>query len=129
MDHTLNAIFAYGVSSNKNDAITAGISHSTIKFKFAPTGGLNMTDIKIGYRFFPSAKAAVYLHPNIGVGFFSGDYGGKQAKVNTGVVLGFLPKIGNGNLNLFAAFNQFRFNPGLSLLHLGVGYQFNFKSK
>ena len=123
------AIFAYGVSKKKNDAVTVAVAYQTIKFKFAQSGGLNMTDIKFGYRFFPSSKTAVYLHPNLGIGFFSGSYGGKQANVNAGVALGFLPKVGSGNLNVFAAFNRFRFNPGLSLLHLGVGYQFNFKGK
>lgn len=125
----LGAIVAYGVSNEKNDALTVGVGYHTIKFKFATSGGLNMVDIKIGYRFFPSAKAAVYFHPNAGVGFFTGYYGEKKANVNLGMALGYLPKVGKGNLNIFAAYNKFSFSPALSLLHLGVGYQFNFKGK
>ncbi len=124
----LSTIVAYGVSKTKNDAITFGVAHQTIKFNYAPTGGLNMTDIKIGYRFFPSAKAAFYLHPTVGIGFFSGAYGGKKIQVNTGAAVGYLIKIGNGGINIFAAFNQFRFSPSLSLVNSGIGYQFNIKS-
>jgi hypothetical protein len=125
----LGAIFAYGISNEKNDALTVGIGYHTIKFKLAGSGSLNMADVKIGYRFFPSAKAAVYFHPNAGVGFFTGNNGGKQANINFGMALGYLPKVGKGNLNIFAAYNKFSFSPALSLLHLGMGYQLNFKGK
>lgn len=124
----LSTIAAYGVSDTKSDALTFGVAHQTIKFNYAPTGGLNMTDIKVGYRFFPSAKADFYFHPTVGIGFFSGAYGGKKLQVNTGAAIGYLIKIGNGGINIFAAFNQFRFNPSLSLVNSGIGYQFNIKS-
>ena len=125
----LSSIFSCGVSSTKNDAATFGVGYHTIKFKYTPTGGLNMLDFKIGYRFFPSAKVPIYLHPNAGVGFYTGDYGGKKAQGNLGITLGYLPNVGNGNINVFAAYNNFRFSPNLSLLHLGLGYQFKLKGK
>ncbi len=124
----IGTIAAYGVSNTKSDAFTFGVAHQTIKFNYAPTGGLNMTDIKIGYRFFPSAKADFYFHPTVGIGFFTGAYGGKKLQVNTGAAIGYLIKVGNGAINIFAAFNQFRFNPSLSLVNSGIGYQFNIKS-
>lgn len=123
----VSSIFGYKV--NAADAITAELAHQTIKFKFVPSGGLNMTNLKFGYRFFPSVKVPIYFHPDLGLGFFSGDYGGKKIQVNTGIKLGYFPKASNGNLNIFTAINQFRFNPSLSLFNAGIGYQFGLSSK
>ena len=122
----LGAMVGYGVSAEKNDALTFGAGYHTFKNKRITSDVVKMMDIKLGFRFFPSAKAAVYLHPNLGVGFFADGSGGK-ANAAAGVTLGYLPKIGNGNLNIFAGYNKISFSPDISLLNLGIGYQFNFK--
>lgn len=124
----LGGIFAYGVSKEKSDALTLGAGYHTFKNKLLTNDVVKMMDIKIGYRFFPSEKAHVYLHPNIGTGFFA-DGSGSNANVAVGVALGYMPNLGNGNLNVFAAYNKMSFNSGVSLLNLGAGYQFNFKGK
>jgi hypothetical protein len=122
------AIFGYGVRQEKNDALTLGAGYHTFVNKRFTNDVVKMVDIKIGLRFFPSAKTPIYIHPNIGTGFFADGRGGK-AGVAAGIAIGFLPKVGKANINVFAAYNKMSFSQGVSLLNLGVGYQFNFKGK
>jgi hypothetical protein len=122
------AIFGYGVRREKNDAFTLGAGYHTFVNKRFANDIVKMMDIKIGLRFFPSAKTPIYIHPNIGTGFFADGRGGK-ANVAAGISIGYLPNIGKGSLNVFAAYNKMSFSQGVSLLNLGVGYQFNFKCK
>ncbi len=124
----LGGIFGYGISSKKNDALTIGAGYHSFVNKRITSDVVKMIDIKAGFRFFPSAQVAVYLHPNAGIGFFADGSGGK-ANTSAGVAVGYLPKIGNDNLNIFAAFNKIGFTSGVSLLNLGLGYQFNFRAK
>lgn len=124
----LGAIFSYGVRSEKNDALTFGAGYHTFKNKKLTSDVVKMMDIKAGFRFFPSSKTPIYLHPNVGIGFFADGSGGK-ANPAAGLTLGYSPKIGTGNLNVFAAYNKMSFSSGLNLLNLGIGYQFNFKAK
>lgn len=118
-------ILGYGVSTARQDAVTLhGGYHSFIN-KRAANDVVKMVDIKLGYRFFPSSKVPIYLHPNAGVGFFADGTGGKSS-ASAGMMLGYLPKVGSGNINVFAGFNRISFSNAISLFNLGAGYQFNF---
>lgn len=121
----LVGMLGYGVSAVRQDAVTMhGGYHSFIN-KRAANDVVKMVDIKVGYRFFPSSKVPIYLHPNAGVGFFADGTGGKPS-ASAGMMLGYLPKVGSGNINLFAGFNRISFSNAISLFNLGAGYQFNF---
>lgn len=124
----LMGLVGYGVNSSKQDAVTAHVGYHSFINKRATGDVVKMMDIKIGFRFFPSANVPVYLHPNVGVGFFA-DGSGRNASASAGIMLGYLPKIGGGNINVFAGFNRISFTDGISLFNLGAGYQFKFKRR
>lgn len=122
------AVGVYGISKKNNDAITLNAGFHTFTNKRITSDVIKMADIKGGFRFFPSAKVPIYLHPNLGVGFFVDGSGGKL-NAAASITLGYLPKIGPGNLNIFATYDRITFSPGISLLNLGLGYQLRFKGK
>jgi hypothetical protein len=66
----LGGIFGYGISNKKNDALTIGAGYHSFVNKRITSDIVKMMDIKAGFRFFPSAKVVVYIHPNAGIGFF-----------------------------------------------------------
>ena len=117
----IGAIGVFPVSSSR-DAVTANLDLNTFPDKRSYRDVVKIVGIKAWYRFFPASKGQIYIHPNLGLGILSQ---GQGVGLVAGLGVGFLPKIGPGNLNVFTAYNYFMKGSSAGSVNLGIGYQFN----
>lgn len=123
----LGLVASFPISESK-DAIIGTADINTFPNKRISNDVVKLIGVKAGYRFFPVKNAAFYFQPAIGVGF-SADGSSGKASFATTIDIGYLPQLGNGNLNVFGRFNRYNNGGGISFVNLGVGYQFNLSSK